>query len=239
MNFPQALPCHSNHHHHYHWYPPRASYTARKFIYIFSFNPHPTQRGQSYFNLHFRDEKTSHVAHKLLLHGHRTDQMWLQSRKFKPEYAPRTNINPLDSDPSSLHCVAGFSLIGSFSFRGLESGAWKMPCCGPGRRGLVLLEDPTYHKHTPTRLLRDIRVLLSPAIWCSEPAQQDSGSRLPPPRNAAPQALPLGDAGSERGHTDSASEHEEGLRSKRTQEDQFTHLSNPPSPRVRRQPFLA
>lgn len=85
--------------------------------------------------------------------------------KFKPEYPSQTNS--LDSIPSSLDCVDRLSLTGAFSFQGIARRASTVPCFDPRKRGLVLLEDPTDHKHTPTtNLLRDIWVLQSPGIWC-------------------------------------------------------------------------
>lgn len=67
--------------------------------------------------------KHGYTPHTLLFQDHGADKMWLKSKTFKPEHPTRTNINPLDNDPSSLHCVDRCSLTGSFSFQGIESGA--------------------------------------------------------------------------------------------------------------------
>ena len=113
--------------------------------------------------------KPGYTAHNWLFQDHGADKTWLTSRKFKLQSPTQTNINPLASDPSRLHCMDRSSLTGWFSFQELESRAWTVPDFGPRKR------DPAYHKVTPvTNLLRDVRVLPSPAIWRSGQAQQDS-----------------------------------------------------------------
>lgn len=110
-----------------------------------------------------------YTTHNWLFQDHRAEKMWPTSRKFKPQSPTQTNINPLDGDPSRLHYMDRSSLTGFFSFWELESGAWTVPRFGPRKRG------PAYHKLTQTtNFLRDIRVFLSPAIWHSRQAQQDS-----------------------------------------------------------------
>lgn len=128
---------------------------------------------KSYFNPHFRDEKTWYTAHKQLFQGQRADKMWLESRKFKPKRPAETNIKSL----TSLHHVDRSSLTGAFLFQGIESGVWTVPCFGPKEEGPCALGG-SHISHTPKiNLLRDIWVLLSPGIWCSGLAQMPQDSK--------------------------------------------------------------